>query len=104
MYLTNIHEFILLFLTFLVLVGFGFLHFFLFREYIQQKKNQERRLKDLEKLVQVEITRSQEINTSSHLLENVKARANDQMELIRLQIKSLDKDANSSLREVNQVR
>ncbi|TFV93450.1 hypothetical protein E4S40_14465 [Algoriphagus kandeliae] len=95
MYFASIQDVILFSLALLVLVGFGFLHFFLFREYAQQKKKQERRLKELEQLVQVEITRSKEINTSSLLLENVKSRANEQLELIRLQIKSLDKNSNS---------
>ncbi|MCS5491496.1 hypothetical protein [Algoriphagus limi] len=93
MYFSSVQDVILFSLTFLVLVGFGFLHFFLFREYAQQKKRQERRLKELEQLVQVEIIRSDKINTTSHLLDHVKSRANEQLELIRLQIKSMGKNS-----------
>lgn len=81
---------VLIFLIFFVLAAF---HFLLIREYAKQKRIQKKRLEDLELIVQQEIQRSRNLDQSSTTLKKIKKKTDRQLELIRLQIKSLDNNS-----------
>lgn len=93
MYLSELALSVLVFLIFFVLVAF---HFLLFREYARQERIQKKRLEDLEILVQEEIQRSRNLDQSSTILKKIKKKTNQRLELIRLQIKFLDKNSGES--------
>jgi hypothetical protein len=78
------------FLAILALGCLSVLHFLLFREYYQQEKVQIRRLKELEYLVNLEISRSQSASKTLEELQEIKEKTNDQLEVIKLQIHTLD--------------
>lgn len=90
MYLSELALSVLVFLIFFVLVAF---HFLLFREYARQERIQKKRLEDLEILVHLEIQRSRDLNRSNTTLKKIKNKTDRQLELIRLQITSLDNNS-----------
>ncbi|MDG1276426.1 MAG: hypothetical protein P8O16_04040 [Algoriphagus sp.] len=86
-------------LTLLVLVSIGLLHFLLFREYSKQEKLQSKRLQDLENLVTAELFRSKSMSIQNRSLNQIKAKTQEQLELIKLQVdamKSMEKKKSNS--------
>jgi len=73
-------------------------HFLLIREYAKQKRIQKKLLEDLELLVQQEIQRSRNLDQSNTTLKKIKKKTDQRLELIRLQIKSLDKNSGEAKR------
>jgi len=76
-------------LTLVVLASIGMLHFLLFREYLKQEKLQLQHLKDLERLVNLELTRSRTMNSQNQRLDKIKTKTEEQLEVIKLQIGSM---------------
>lgn len=78
-------------LIFIALIAIAFLHYLLFREYVSQEKIQEKRIKDMEKLVKIEINRSRSLNNQVDNLSQIKEKTQDQLDLIKLQVDAIDK-------------
>jgi hypothetical protein len=76
-------------LTLLVLVSIGLLHFLLFREYVKQEQLQSQRLQDLEKLVTAELFRSKSMDYQNQKLDQIKAKTQEQLDLIKLQVDAM---------------
>ena len=74
-----------------VFLGLVLLHYLLFREYLQQEKLQEKRLKDLEYLVYKEIERSLELGLGNIALKELRQKTLEKLTLIRLQLEALKK-------------
>lgn len=77
-------------LAILVVGSLILLHYLLFKEYARQEKIQIQRLKDFEKLVNLEIHRSQLLSNSVGQLEEIKDKTDEKLEVIKLQIKGID--------------
>ena len=78
----------------LVLGGIVLLHYLLFREYIHQVKIQGKRLMEMEGLVQNEIRRSKGLSNQVGELSQIKEKTQDQLDLIKLQVKAVKKSEN----------
>ena len=65
------------------------LHVLLFQEYIKQERIQGRRLKELERLVKIELGRSQVVENQIELLDRIKSQTADKLELIKLQVAAM---------------
>ncbi|MBN3583954.1 hypothetical protein JYB64_16275 [Algoriphagus aestuarii] len=76
-------------LVLIVLIAIAFLHYLLFREYVTQEKIQEKRIKDMEKLVTTEINRSKSLTHQVDRLSQIKDKTKDQLDLIKLQVDSI---------------
>ncbi|MBA4302401.1 hypothetical protein SAMN03080617_01839 [Algoriphagus alkaliphilus] len=82
-------------LAILVLGSLILLHYLLFKEYARQEKIQIQRLKDFEKLVNLEINRSQSLSNSVHKLQEMKEKTDEKLEVLKLQVEGirlLDRD------------
>lgn len=82
-------------LAILVLGSLILLHYLLFKEYARQEKMQIQRLKDFEKLVNLEINRSQSLSNSVHKLQELKEKTDEKLEVLKLQVEGirlLDRD------------
>lgn len=77
-------------LTILVVGSLILLHYLLFKEYALQKKIQIQRLKDFEKLVNMEINRSQSLSNSVSKLQEMKEKTDEKLEVIKLQVEAID--------------
>ena len=89
---------ILVLLAILVLGSLILLHFLLFREYVRQEKIQVQRLKDFERLVNLEVNRSDLLLLKVGQLQEIKTKTDEKLELIKLQVegmKSLEKPTKS---------
>jgi hypothetical protein len=78
-------------LALLALAALILLHYFLFREYAVQGKIQRKRLIDMEQLVKLEIQRSQVHSTEAFEIGQMKAKTNEKLELIKLQVEAMKK-------------
>ncbi|WP_297336755.1 hypothetical protein [Algoriphagus sp.] len=65
------------------------IHYLLFREYIRQEKMQRKRLRDLEKIVQIEIKRSSTLLHTNLSLAELKSKTQEKLDLIKLQLEAL---------------
>lgn len=77
-------------LAILVIGSLVLLHYLLFKEYARQEKIHGQRLKDFEKLVNLEIHRSQLISNSVGQLQVVKEKTDEHIKVINLQIEAID--------------
>lgn len=82
-------------LVLLVLGSIALLHYLLFREYVRQDKIQSKRLVEMEGLVKSEIRRSQGLSNQVGELSKIKEKTQTQLDLIKLQVKSIDIGASS---------
>ncbi|WP_425637152.1 hypothetical protein ACPUEN_17145 [Algoriphagus yeomjeoni] len=82
-------------LVLLVLGSIALLHYLLFREYVRQDKIQSKRLVEMEGLVRNEIKRSQGLSNQIGELSKIKEKTQTQLDLIKLQVKSIDIAASS---------
>lgn len=76
-------------LAILVVGSLILLHYLLFKEYARQEKIQIQRLKDFEKLVNLEINRSQSLSGSSGQLREIKEKTDEKLEVIKLQVEGM---------------
>lgn len=83
-------------LAILVIVSLFLLHFLLFKEYSRQKRIQIKRLNDFEKLVNLEIQRSQALSSSLGRLQEMKDRTDEKLQIIKLQVAAIDSLASKS--------
>lgn len=90
MVFSTFENYLLSILVLLVLGSILLLHFLLFREYIFQERIQSKRLKKMEDLVQTEIQRSKGLNDQDGKLSQIKEKTQDQLDLIKLQVESID--------------
>jgi hypothetical protein len=72
------------------------LHYLLFKEYAQQEKMQIQRIKDFEKLVNLEINRSHSLSKSVTKLQEMKEKTDEKLEVLRLQVEAIDRLAPKS--------
>ncbi len=77
-------------LAILVVGSLILLHYLLFKEYARQEKIQNQRLKDFQKLVNLEIHRSQSLSNSVYQLQEIKDKTDEKLEVIKIQIKAID--------------
>lgn len=82
-------------LTILVVGSLILLHYLLFKEYARQDKIQIQRLKDFEKLVNLEINRSNLLSLKVGQLQEIKTKTDEKLEVIKLQIKAMDSFASN---------
>ncbi|MFC5626330.1 hypothetical protein [Algoriphagus winogradskyi] len=80
-------------LVLLVLGSIVLLHYLLFREYRRQDKIQNKRLQEMEGLVQNEIKRSQGLSNQVGELSQIKEKTQEQLDLIKLQVEAVKKDS-----------
>ena len=76
-------------LAILVVGSLILLHFLLFKEYTRQEKIQIQRLKDFEKLVNLEIHRSQSLSNSVTKLQEMKEKTDEKLEVIKLLVEGM---------------
>jgi hypothetical protein len=81
-------------LAILVVGSLILLHYLLFREYVHQEKIQIQRLQDFEKLVNLEIHRSQLLSNSVIRLQEMKENTDEKLEVIKLQVESIKVNQN----------
>lgn len=82
-------------LAILVVSSLILFHFLLFKEYSRQEKIQIQRLKDFEKLVNLEIYRSNLLSKKVGQLQKIKTKTEEKLEVIKLQIKAIDSTASN---------
>lgn len=83
-------------LAILVVGCLVFLHYLLFREYVGLKKNQIQRLKDFEKLVNLEINRSHSLSNAINQHQEIKEKTDEKLEVIKLQVEGMKKKEENS--------
>lgn len=76
-------------LAILVVLGVVLLHYLLFKEYLRQEKIQVKRIKDLEKLVNIEIYRSRTLSGDINHLHEIKSKTDEKLEIIKLQVEGM---------------
>ncbi|MFN3999908.1 hypothetical protein [Algoriphagus sp.] len=89
MLVSNVEYGVLGILAILVVGSLILLHYLLFREYARQEKIQIQRLKDFEKLVNLEINRSQSLSNSFGQLREIKEKTDEKLEVINLQVQGM---------------
>lgn len=91
MVLTIFENHLLSILVLSVLGSIALLHYLLFREYMRQDKTQSKCLQEMECLVQHELKRSQGLNDHVSKLSHIKQKTQEQLDLIKLQVKAIEK-------------
>ncbi|RAI95415.1 hypothetical protein [Algoriphagus yeomjeoni] len=91
MFLSIFEDNVLGILVLLVLGSIALLHYLLFKEYTMQDKLQNKRLEEMEGLVQHEIRRSQGLSNQVGELTQIKEKTQEQLDLIKLQVEAIDK-------------
>lgn len=76
-------------LVLLVLSSILGLHVLLFQEYIKHERIHGKRLRELERLVKIELGRSQVVGNQIELLDRIKSQTADKLELIKLQVAAM---------------
>ncbi|OOG74284.1 hypothetical protein [Algoriphagus sp. A40] len=76
-------------LAILVIGCLALLHYLLFREYVEQKKNQIQRYKDFEKLINLEINRSQSLSHAIYQHQDIREKTDEKLEVIKLQVEGM---------------
>ncbi|MHA7131732.1 hypothetical protein [Algoriphagus namhaensis] len=76
-------------LAILVFLGLLWFHLLLYKEYLRQDRVQKIRLAEMQRLVEMELRRTQDMQSQNDQLENIRTQTDEKLELIKLQLAAM---------------